>query len=989
MHLPLHDACSVATRVDPLRLAEKCLLLILGMVLACGALSAAAQSDVTNESLLIKAGQATTWGDGTTNILQIETNVSIDLDQTHLTADGAVIWLTPTTGAVLEEQRAEISLVGHAAVTQADGVSRTAETLFVTATIRGSIRLTADERQVENKSTTDLFKRALMIRPSQEAAAQRPGDTGSWLIQRPWTPSPATTQAVPTSQPAAVAPIFISADQSEATKTTDGLIATVLTGNVKLFQKRPMGEFLELRADRVVVFTTLHDLSEMQKKQYANFEQAITGAYLEGDVRLVFTPAIIKRTAEQRLTGKRVFYDFTTDRAILTEAVVHTYSPKTASPIILRAQIVRQLSAGEYTASKAQLTTSSFATPSYSIGLGKAYVRQVETGDPTIGTYTEFSGDDVTFQLYNTPVFYYPHVGGTMDERGSVFRNISASSGSRFGPGLITQWGLFETLGKVPPRGTDITYQLDYFGKRGPAAGVDGKYQGGTVTDTTRDPWDFTGDFSGFFVEDHGKDKLDNLRPTITPPTGERGRFFLEHQHFLPDDWQMQLSLGYSSDPTFLEEWYQDQFYTRRPQETALYLKHQRDSEALTFLVSKQLNNFVTSSDLQQEQAEVERLPEIGYRRIGDSLLNDSTTFFSENTISGLDFHRSRASLADQAFAPGQTPGLPSYGTTGEPTNLVYRGDFRQELDYPFSAGQFRVVPYVLGRYTVYSDSPTSGGIKNRLYTGAGLRASTAFWKVDDSVESSLFDLHRLRHVIEPEVNVFTGAQNVNRSRLFQYDESVDEINDITGAQLALRQRWQTKRGGPGRWRSVDVFSFNVEGNFFTRKPQDALISPTKFRGLFFNSVPEESIPRNSVNADANWRISDTTEIISDVEYNLDQRTLATASAGLAVQRGERISYFLGQRYIEPLKSNITTFAANYQITSKYVLSFRQSFDFGLSRNVASEISFIRHFDRFYASVSLRYDEIGNNSGFMINLIPEGFSTAGVGGSGTKNVFQR
>jgi hypothetical protein len=984
MHLPSHDVSSPWLNTRPHFPYRKPLLLLLGFFCVCLSFNLSAQTEITNESLLIKAAHATTWSDGTTNILQIEKAISIDLDQTHLTADGAVIWLTPTTGAVLDEQRAEIALVGHASVMQGDGITRSADTLFVTATIRGSIRLTADERQVENKSTTDLFKSALMIRP-RETAAPGPVDPGNWLMQRPWAPSPATTQSTPTTKPAAIAPIFISADNSEATKTTDGLIANILSGNVKLFQKRPMGEFLELRAERVVIFTTLHDLSEMQKKQYTNIEQAITGAYLEGDVRLIFTPAASKRSAEQRLTGKRVFYDFTTDRAILTEAVLHTYSPKTSSPIILRAQIVRQLSAGEYTASKAQLTTSSFATPSYSIGLGKAYVRQVETGDPTIGTFTEFSGDDVTFQVYNQPVFYFPHVGGTMDERGSVFRNIEVSGNSRFGPSLITQWGLFESLGKIPPRGTDITYQLDYFGKRGPAAGIDGKYQGGIVTDTTKDPWDFSGDFSGLFIEDHGKDKLDRLRPSVIPPTEQRGRFFLEHQQFLPDSWQMQLSLGYSSDPTFLEEWYQDQFYTHRPQETALYLKRQHDTEALTFLVSKQINNFPTSSDLQQEQAEVERLPEVGYRRIGDSLLSDTTTFFSENSVSGLDFHRSRATLADQGFGRGQSPGLPSYGTTGEPGTLVYRGDFRQELDYPFSAGQFRIVPYVIGRYTVYSDSPTSGGIKNRLYSGAGVRASTAFWKVDDSVESTLFDLHRLRHVIEPEINVFSGAQNVNRNRLFQYDESVDEINDITGAQLALRQRWQTKRGGPGRWRGVDVFSFNVEGNFYTHKPVDALIQPTRFRGLFFDSVPEESIPRNSVNADANWRISDSTEIITDAEYNLDQRTLATASAGFAVQRGERISYFLGQRYIEPLKSNITTFAANYQLTSKYTLSFRQSFDFGLSRNVASEISFIRHFDRFFASVSIRYDEIGNNSGFMINLIPEGFGTA----SGMRNVFQR
>ena len=961
------------------------LLMLLGAIF-CVAAQSYAQHETPNENLLIKGSQAATWNEGPTNVLQLEGPIIIELDQTRLIGDSAVIWLKPAAGTVLEEQQAEIAVMGHAALTQADGISRSGETLYVTAIIRGTIRVTADQRIVRNLSESDIYKRASTFRAAEPVPTTQVAND-NWLIKRPWSLQQPPISTAATSQPSSSPPISFSADNTEGTYTSEGLVAFVLTGNVKLFQRRPNAEFLELQAQRVVLFTTLHKLTDVQKNKYTSIEQAVTGAYLEGDVRIVFTPSLVKKGAEQRLTGNRVYYDFSTDRAILTQAVVHTYNPKTQSPMILRAETVRQLSAGEYTATHAQLTTSSFATPSYSIGLGKAYVRQIETGDPRYGTYSEFVGREATFQVYNTPVFYLPYAAGTFGERGSVFRNFETSSNSRFGPSIITQWGLFETLGKVPPKNTDITYQADYFGKRGPAAGLDGRYQGGTVTDTTREPWSFSGDFSAFIIQDHGKDKLDRDRPDVEPANDTRGRLFLEHQQFLPDDWQVQLSLGYSSDATFLEEWYQDEFYTRRPQETSLYLKRQRDSEALTFLISKQINNFPTSSDLQQEQAEVERLPEIGYHRIGEGVLADSMTVFSDNSLSALDFHRSRASLAQQGFGSTQSPGQPSYGTTGEPGNLVYRGDFRQELDYPFSVGQFRVVPYVLGRYTVYSDSPLKAGSKDRLFTGAGVRFTTAFWKIDDSVESELFDLHRLRHVIEPELNLFSGAQTIKRSNLLQYDESVDEINDITGGQLALRQRWQTKRGGAGRWRNVDVLSLNVEANFFSHKPNDPLISPTRFRGLFFDSVPEESIPRNSLNADAIWRISDTTEILSDAQYNMDKHVLATASGGIAVQRGERISYFLGQRYIEPLNSNITTFAMTYQLTPKYIAAFRQSFDFGVQRTVSTDVSLIRHFDRFFATLSLRYDEIGNNSGFMVNITPEGFGSAG--NNGLRSVFQR
>src|SRR5262249_20197323 len=194
----------------------------------------------------------------------------------------------------------------------------------------------------------------------------------------------------------------------------------------------------------------------------------------------------------------------------------------------------------------------------------------------------------------------------------------------------------------------------------------------------------------------------------------------------------------------------------------------------------------------------VEHLPELGYYRIGDSLGADNQfTFFSANTLEGLHFRTSDATLADQGFRPNQSPGLASLGTTGVTDDTVYRGDFRQEIDYPITAGQFRMVPYIMGRYTAYSDSP-EGGAENRLFMGGGLRMTTAFWKVDDSAESDLFDIHRIRHVIEPQLNLFTSFSTVERDDVFNFEEPVDAINDITGVQLALSQRWQTQRGGAG-----------------------------------------------------------------------------------------------------------------------------------------------------------------------------------------------
>ena len=85
------------------------------------------------------------------------------------------------------------------------------------------------------------------------------------------------------------------------------------------------------------------------------------------------------------------------------------------------------------------------------------------------------------------------------------------------------------------------------------------------------------------------------------------------------------------------------------------------------------------------------------------------------------------------------------------------------------------------------------GGIQNRALAATGLRATDGvFGAVDDTAHSTLFDINRIRHVVEPEVNLFASAENVDRDDLFIYDQDVDAINDISGGQLGLC-------GKPGR----------------------------------------------------------------------------------------------------------------------------------------------------------------------------------------------
>jgi hypothetical protein len=938
-------------------------------LMALLAAPALGQYTSTSEKLLINAVSASTWNQGNTSIVQIIGPLTIATDNLKLSADRAVVWLTPQPGGLLGEQQAEIVLIGNASLRSPENhLTRTGPRLLVTAVVRGTIRLSAQDHESIDESSSDLFHEAQAIRfAPQELETPNPTTDQSQFN------SATTESSSPTSRPVLPPPaspygeIEVHAANGQQLALADGSIVDVLTGGVTLTQAQPKGDFLELLSERAVIFTD-QKIAGSKNTGVTDIGRKATAAYLEGDVRINFTPIGAHR-AEQRLTVDRAYYDFIHDRAVLTDVILHTIDPYSQIPVIIRAQTMHQLAQGEYTAKSVDLTTSSFAVPTFAVHASDAYMHEVT--QPWGEVDNNFVARNDTANFFGVPTFYFPSVAGTVSSDPFPLRNFNTQNSQKFGFGVTTDWGLFESAGQPHPADLDVSYRLDYFSSRGEGGGFEGTYSGGYITDTTREPWDFEGDFKSYIIQDRGIDTLGGERTDVDPPTDVRGRFLWEHQHFFPDDWQVQIRAGYVSDPTFLEEYYQPDFDDGMPYNASFYVKHQKDTEALTFLAETDTTRFVTDADQQAEQFDVERMPELGYHRIGDSLADDNLTFFSDNSASRLRFQNSSATLAQQGFGPGLSPGIPNTGFTGTPDTSVYRGDTRQELDWPLAIGQIKVVPYVLGRVTTYSDSPADDA-QTRVYTGGGFRMSTAFWKVDDSAESDLFDIHRVRTVIQPEVNLYSAGTSVDRSQLLIYDPDVDPINDISAAQVALHERWQTMRGGPGGWRSVDFLELNVEGNFFANKPPPDQLDPTQFRGLFFPSAPETSVPRQGINADSAWRISDTTSFLSDAAWSMDAHELATASGGIAVSRDERLTYFLDDRYVQVLGSQVISLTSQYELSTKYILQLGQSLNFGDTHDVNTVFTLIRRFDAFSIAGTVFHDAVNNQSGFNINVIPLG-----------------
>ncbi|MEM8873501.1 MAG: hypothetical protein AAGD32_04500 [Planctomycetota bacterium] len=944
---------------------------------ATPAFTAAQETDAvvqtTADNLRVEGTTAYTWPEGSGDVLLLEGPVTITAGDAVLTSDAATIWLDTVDGAVT----AQVALLGNAAAKTPQATRRGGQ-LLVRLNVRQGVRLVAEDRLMINADQSVIYTAAANLR--QAVTGETPPVAEG--PRRPARPRPVARES-----------FSFNAESIETRPTEDGGTALILSDGVFMLRTAPNGDITELQGERAVLYTTLADLTEMADLQGEEAANAIESAYLEGDVRVRFTPAAVQprvnrrvdRTlAEQSLEAERVFYDFKSDKAVLTEAVLRTIEPRLNLPVTVRAETLRQLSNGEFEAERAELSTSRFAVPDYSINASKIYVRTESTGNPELGDRTRFRADNLTVRAFGKPFIYLPRAGGSVDERNSPLEQIALEGSDNFGFGILTRWGVFETFGGDPPPGVDASYRLDYFTERGPAVGFDFSYQGGSIN-TAGDPTSFEGDITAYGVFDEGVDDLGSSRGKIEQD-GFRGLALLEHQHYFASDWQGQLRIGVSSDETFIEEWYERTWRDGLPTNASFYAKRQRGTEALTVLAETPTTDFVTTSGQIQENFDVIRAPEVGYFRTADAI-GDRATFFSENRIGGVQFEPSEADLVtDLGFSRSDPdadidprfPGVPGQGFTGVDDNYAGRLDFRQQFDLPLAAGPVKFVPYIVGRLTAYSDSPNDDNLF-RFLGAAGVRLSMSLVKTDNTARSEFLDINRIRHIVEPHLHVFGSLASEDREDAPIYDTETDDYQALNALSVGVRQRWQTKRGAPGRERNVDFLVLNTSVDFFDeeedyREVDSVLTNLTTdgFRGAFFETRPENSIPRDTFNADLLWRVSDTTVILADASHNIEEGALATGAIGFAAQRGQRLSYFVGVRYIGEINTAISTIYGTYALGDKYTLDGGITIDFSEGESRTIDIGINRNLDRLVIGFRAFFDEVDDEGGFRFTLFPKG-----------------
>ncbi len=715
---------------------------------------------------------------------------------------------------------------------------------------------------------------------------------------------------------------------------------------------------IELQADNLVVWRVATDGKRPERGPTAVQEKGVTAIYVSGDVLLT--------QGHRTIRAEQLYYDLRNKKALARKVVMKSFDPSRNVPIYVWAGELRQVGEDTFEAEDIALTTSEFWTPQVSLQAAKIRVvdRQL-TAEPQ-GVFPESRFEvqlrDVKLKAGNTTLLGLRRVYGDRQISELPIRSVHVGHNSTYGTSVETRWWLSRLLGLRQPEGTDASIDVDYYGDRGIGGGVDLSYE--------RE--NYFGSVLGYLIEDQGEDRLSRTRKDIAVPEETRGIFQLRHRHYLPYKWQVTAEIAYLSDENFLEQFYRSEFNVGKEQETLLYLKRIQDNWGLSLLGKTRINDFMD---------QVEELPTAEYHLMSQSLLNDRLTFFSDNQVSRYRYRYD----PDNAM--------------NEPDDYFTFTGTRNELDLPLAAGAMKIVPFVAGTFG-YEDAAgfrsdlDDDAVENEDAIGigeAGIRMSMQpFWCVYPDVESRLWDLHQLRHVIRPSLTAVTYVES----------DVVAEQRDTL--DFGISQRFQTKRGPADRRRTVDWLELDTDF-VWVADSSDEEAGPDRILwnepfiplvnrdGRMIPPLDRRSTGRfgprqNYASTEMVLRLTDTTSILSDLYYDMQNGIVEQFDVGFSRLCWPNLTYYVGSRYLRNVDNTLgekgstsLTFAATYVLDPRYTVVLAEQFDFDYGVNVRTDATLIRKYHRMNLALTFSVDESVDEQSIVLSLWPEGVGELAIG----------
>ena len=972
------------------------------------------------EKLTIEAPEASRWRQGEHDVWRLAGGVRLGQGKTAWRSSEAILWIKqsnsfdkPTLvtahleGADGQPVRLELFSTSGG---EKPIASQQSSYWFGSLSTTGGIEWKTPPPKGEPNTKPGIYARGLArfaIDSAQSAAQEERMKDGS--VQPAQFASPFETVAPPPDQTPVnvgirsvqVTPRQGAGLQFEGLSTPSGESVGVWSGGANLVitgiegSQVPTGfgftgavDRIDLETDRAVLWTSGGEV--LSTGQFQQSGETPLEVYLEGN--------IVFRQGERTIYAERMYYDVRRQTGVILDAELLTPAPEVdgfeyRGLVRLKADAIRQLDDSRFVADRALVTTSRLEEPSYSLRADRVAFEDYQRPliDPATGeqAFDPFTGEPQYDRrqlaqsqgnrifLGDLPVLYWPSISTDLTEPYYYITNFRVRNDTVFGFQVLADFDAYQLLGTPAPAGVDWDVGIDYLSERGVGFG--------TLYDYNIDRFagaegPATGELDLWFINDSGKDNLGFGRRGIDPEESFRGRAYWSHRQKVREGllagWTTQAQVGWISDRTFLEQYYEQDWDERGDQATGFRFRRLIDNQSLTVEANVRLNEFFT---------ETQWLPRLDHYVMGQDLAGERLTWFAHSHVGYADQKSASTAVFDpRPLFDWEVP------VEGE------RVATRHEIDLPIDLEPVKVVPFFLGELAHWGED-LSGNDLQRAYLHTGVRASIPMWAVNPNVKDPLFNLNGLAHKVVFDVEASYADSNRDVTQLPLYDEIEDNAledirrrifttpipamqdprfylvrsgiqgvvaspttelaDDLTVARVGVRQRLQTKRGAPGQERVIDWLTFDTNASFF----------PEPSRDNFGNNI-------GLVDYDMQWHVGDRFTILSDGFVDFFSDGLQTFSGGVALNRPGRGNAFIGYRTIRgPFDSDLLILNANYRLGPKWIASGSAVFDFGPEGNIGQNLALTRIGESLNVSIGINNDVSKDNVGFSFLIEPRFF----------------
>ncbi|MFQ5686822.1 MAG: LPS-assembly protein LptD, partial [Candidatus Scalindua sp.] len=845
----------------------------------------------------------------------------------QITSDSTITWFSEIKTTQLTEGHMEVLCEGNVSLIQEDSFDNYEQVYLKLITTSGVVFEPSVKSFEEEKQSSQYLRGETIRAKGMEEFASKEILQGPYLAGQP-----ASVDAEGAGDL-----IDITANDIDSWEEGDTRVIVAL-GNVKI---KKGGETLD--ADNAILYM---DLEKGEKGKSS--KQTYKEIYAEGNVTLVQGSdlTIADKIFNNVKENKGLFVNSTITR-ILKPPVL-----KQATPVYIAGEEIKLKEEGRYEVENGHFSLCSYGHPHYRFKFSK--LRISKSAKSSIA-----STRNNIFYVGKVPIMYVPFLNFDLQSKTKRLKSWDTGTTSRFGRFVNTSWDVYGfAFGEKMAPWSDLILSLDYLQFKGPRAGVDFEYG----------KENFTGYFNSYFMIDNDDTGINDVPVDVEKDI--RGHYLWRHRLMLSQifgdesdtndndnnrGWIADMEISQVSDRAYLREFFQQQLKTEKERETVFYLRKISDNKGFTFLAEHQLKPFDNESDLQRikrtntksqtEQqlsahstlVDSERLsrrnqslPKLKYRIIGEPLWDGKLNLTSETELSYQNrmFDRITPFRSEQQFLARGALLSAERVFDRLPARLDPKQNFRFDTNNILNA-PFRILgqnfnPYIGARFTGYSESikvdtdtgRNSGGgaPRGRLAVPIGFNTTRSLSRTY-SVYNKFLNINRLRHTITPELRFdFIPVVTQDPEELNQFD-GIDALDTYSSIRLGLRNRLQTKRGKPGKEKSVDVAYFDIRLNFF---PGDSGLNRKK---------------DNFIEWDLNLNLSDRVSFFSEGnEFNLGKRDDISSlqrvdilNMGLSYNHPKWGNFSIGNRFARNIISTVN-FSVSKQVNKKWHVRLNEQF---------------------------------------------------------------